>query len=75
MSLQKDDNPGINTESGVLVFMQGILEPFKEELQISHVEQSSEPAPKVACLTFVYQPVIGSALPAWTEKLSMAQSE
>lgn len=52
MSLQKGDIPGANTESDALTFMQGILEPFKEELQISCVEQSSEPAARVACLTF-----------------------
>lgn len=52
MSLQKGDIPGTDTESGALTFMQEILEPFKEELQISRVEQSSEPAAKIACMTF-----------------------
>ncbi len=52
MSLQKGGIPGTDTESGALTFMQEILEPFKKELQISRVEQTSDPAAKIACMTF-----------------------
>lgn len=52
LSFQKDGISETDAESGALAFMQGILEPFNEKLQISRVKESSESAARVACLTF-----------------------
>lgn len=52
MSFQKGNVSGMSAEHDGLAFIQGILEPFKEELQVSHVGRTSEPAAEIACATF-----------------------
>ena len=51
-SFQKDTNPEASVEDKSTVFIQSILESFGDELQISHVNASANPAADIACAAF-----------------------
>ena len=51
-SFQKDTNPKTSAEDKSTAFILSILEPFKDELQISHVNASATPAADIACAAF-----------------------